>query len=103
MPLPIIGGKAGEGLKLESGYRFDCARRLWTFPEHFSAKRRMGPVRQTNFGGIRRMPSFSVLRDEGFFYWVRSVKRAAAFFPAGLSTQTAPPWSFGGAKLKDQP
>jgi len=30
MPLPQ-GGKAGKGLKPESGYRFDCARQPRTF------------------------------------------------------------------------
>ena len=37
-------------------------------PTNFSAKRRMRPVRQTVFGGIRRVPSFSVLWNEGFCF-----------------------------------
>jgi hypothetical protein len=62
----LAGGKAGGGLKPKSGYRFDCTRPLRTFSEHFSAKRRMGPVRRCVVGGTRRMPSFSVLWNGGF-------------------------------------
>jgi hypothetical protein len=76
----------------------------------------MGPVRQAVFGGIRRMPSFSVLWNEGFLFKAdgtaprgvarptvtASILKRIPFFHSGLSTKNRAAKKSCGTKLKDQ-
>jgi hypothetical protein len=80
----------------------------------------MGPVRQTLSGGIRRMPSFSVLWNEGFLFGLLQnagrVRTSQPFYASRFNVSTKdflPLWSLNQKpfrknfaaqnKLKDQP
>jgi len=69
IPIATALGREG-GRRYEAGVRIPVCLHS-SAPNasgHFSAKRRMGPVRRAVFGGTRRMPSFPVLPESGGFF-----------------------------------